>query len=211
MQTAILFLPVGMSALITNTVAGRLVPVLGARAIFVLGWTLCIPGLALFSQIIPESSYWRFTFPGMILYIAGLGIVYITANFVVISSASASDQGAVAGVFNLALQVGGSVLGLAVMTAVANGMNARLGGLGANSTSLSEIGYQSVYYSCIILCSIALFLSLLAIKVPEAMRGTIWKTKPTVDAPGMEPQPQNLLPNTGVETVAVQDKENERA
>ncbi|KAM4057857.1 major facilitator superfamily protein [Hirsutella rhossiliensis] len=174
LRTALLFLPVGVSALLANSVAGRLVPILGARAMFVLGWALCIPGVVLFSLITPESSYWRFTFPGMILYISGLSAVYITANFVVVSSAAKSDQGAVAGVFNVALQVGGSVLGLAVLTAVAEGINSRFGTTGAE---LSEVGYQSVYYSCIILCAIALALSLLAVKVPDAMRGTIWKKK----------------------------------
>ena len=177
LRTAVLFLPVGISALIANTIAGRLVPLLGARFMFAIGWALCIPGVMLFSFITPEISYWRFTFPGMILYIAGLGVVYITANFVVMSSASKSDQGAVAGVFNVALQVGGSVLGLAVLTAVADGINKRFGGPNASPDHLSKIGFQSVYYSCIILCVLALALSLLAIRVPDAMAGSIWKKK----------------------------------
>lgn len=33
----------GVSALIANSIAGRLVPVLGARTMFILGWALCIP------------------------------------------------------------------------------------------------------------------------------------------------------------------------
>ncbi|KND89171.1 Puromycin resistance protein pur8 [Tolypocladium ophioglossoides CBS 100239] len=180
LRTALLFLPVGVAALLANSVAGRLVPVLGARAMFILGWALCIPGVVLFSFITPASSYWRFTFPGMVLYIVGLSAVYITANFVIVSSASRSDQGAVAGVFNVALQVGGSVLGLAVLTAVADGINDRFGD---EAGRLSGVGYRSVYYSCIILCCIALALSLFAIRVPEAMRGTIWSKQVATDAP----------------------------
>ncbi|KAM5441779.1 hypothetical protein MferCBS31731_003039 [Microsporum ferrugineum] len=173
LHTALLFLPVGISALITNTAAGRLVPLLGARAMFVLGWGLCIPGVILFSFITQKTSYWHFTFPGMILYIAGLGVVYITANFVVVSNANKSDQGVVAGVFNVALQVGGSVLGLAVLTGVADGINGRYGSGNAEG-KLSLIGYQSVYYSCIILCAVALVLSLV-VKIPDAMKGSLWK------------------------------------
>ena len=180
LRTALLFLPVGIAALLANSVGGRLVPVLGARAMFILGWALCIPGVVLFSFITPSSSYWRFTFPGMVLYIVGLSAVYITANFVVVSSASKSDQGTVAGVFNVALQVGGSVLGLAVLTAVADGVNDRFGD---EPGRLSEVGYQSVYYSCIILCCIALVVSLFAIKVPESMRGTIWRKQVAATAP----------------------------
>ena len=105
----------------------------------------------------------------MILYIAGLGWVYITANFVVVSSASKSDQGVVAAIFNVALQVGGSVLGLAILTAVAQGIDKKYGiGQPHPEGQLSEVGYQSVYYSCIILCGVGLFLSLFAIKVPNS-------------------------------------------
>ena len=105
----------------------------------------------------------------MILYIAGLGWVYITANFVVVSSASKSDQGVVAAIFNVALQVGGSVLGLAILTAVAQGIDNKYGaGQSRPDGQLSEVGYQSVYYSCIILCGVGLFLSLFAIKIPDS-------------------------------------------
>ncbi|KAK8151159.1 major facilitator superfamily domain-containing protein [Phyllosticta citrichinensis] len=105
---SVLFIPLGVSALNFNTLAGGLVPVLGARIMFILGCSFAIPGVLLFSF-----------FPGMVLY--------ITANFVVVSSASRSDQGAAAGVFNVALQVGGSVVGLAVLTAVAQGVEKRYG------------------------------------------------------------------------------------
>lgn len=104
----------------------------------------------------------------MILYIAGLGCVYITASFVVVSSATKSDQGIVAGIFNVALQVGGSVLGLAILTAVAQGVDSRFDSGQHPSNQFSQIGYQSVYYSCIVLCGIGLFLSLFAIKIPES-------------------------------------------
>ncbi|KKY21300.1 putative transmembrane efflux protein [Diplodia seriata] len=102
--TSVRFVPLGVSALVCNTLSGRLVPVLGARAMFVLGWLLATPGVALFALTTPQSSYWRSTLPGSVLYIAGIGAVYIAANVVVVSGASRSDQGAAAGVFNVALQ-----------------------------------------------------------------------------------------------------------
>lgn len=128
--------------------------------------------MLLFSFIDKDTSYWRFTFPGLILYIAGIGAVYITANFVIVSSASASNQGAAAGVFNVALQVGGAVLGLAVLTAVAQGIDKHST---HDGNGLSHVAYQSVYYSCLILCGVGLLISVFAIEVPESMRGSIWK------------------------------------
>jgi MFS family permease len=174
-HTSVLFIPLGVSALVSNTICGRLVPIFGARFMFVLGWALSIPGVLLFAFINEDTSYWRYTFPGMILYIAGIGIVYITSNFVVVSSASRSDQGAAAGVFNVALQVGGSVVGLAVLTALAQGVEKRYGGKGVPAGELSYVGYRSVYFACVGLCLIGLVLSALAIEVPECMRGSFWK------------------------------------
>ncbi|KAE8397590.1 major facilitator superfamily domain-containing protein [Aspergillus pseudonomiae] len=174
-HTSVLFIALGVSALIFNTLSGRLVPILGARLMFILGWGFSIPGVLLFSFIDHDTSYWRYTFPGMVLYIAGIGAVYITANFVVVSSASRADQGAVAGVFNVALQVGGSVLGLAVITAIAQGIQRRYGDPSLPKDAYGRIGYQSAYYSCVILCFIALLLSVFAIEIPPSMRGTVWK------------------------------------
>lgn len=110
----------------------------------------------------------------MVLYIAGIGAVYVATNFVVASSASKSDQGAAASIFNVALQVGGSVLGLAVLTAIAEGIQRTYGGPEVPSASLGDVGFRSVYYSCVILCGIGFFLSVFAIKVPDSMRGSIW-------------------------------------
>ena len=135
----------------------------------------------------------------MILYIAGLGWVYITANFVVVSSASKSDQGVVAAIFNVALQVGGSVLGLAVLTAVAQGIDKKYGvGQPHAEGQLSEVGYQSVYYSCIILCGVGLFLSLFAIKVPESSSfGKKGPPAPTSSEIPLEPLDDNSQVDNG--------------
>ena len=183
LHTAVLFIPLGVSALIANNSAGRLIPIFGAKAMFIAGWALAIPGTLLFSFISESSSYWRFTFPGMILYIAGIGAVYITTNFIVVSSVAKADQGVAAGVFNVALQVGGSVLGLAILTAVAQGIDKQYGSRSGNGV-LSELGYRSVYYSCVILCGIGLLLSLFVVRVPENLSGRLWKKRAHVDDEG---------------------------
>lgn len=111
------------------------------------------------------------------MYITGIGAVYVTANFVIVSSAPRSDQGAATGVFHAALQVGGSIVGLAVLTAVAEGIEEDHGNRDLARGELSDVGYRSVYYSCIILSGIGLLLNVFAIKVPEAIRGSIWKPR----------------------------------
>ncbi|KAK2877849.1 hypothetical protein FQN49_001142 [Arthroderma sp. PD_2] len=174
-HTSVLFIPLGISAFIFTNLSGVFVPIFGARVMFILGWGVSIPGVLLFSFIDQDTSYWRYTFPGMILYIAGIGAVYVTANFIVVSAASKANQGVAAGVFNVALQVGGSVLGLAVVTAIAQGIQRKYGDPSSKQGVFGHIGYQSVYYSCAILCFIGLLLSVFAVEVPESMQGSIWK------------------------------------
>lgn len=98
------------------------------------------------------------------MYITGIGAVYVTANFVIVSSAPRSDQGAATGVFHAALQVGGSIVGLAVLTAVAEGIEKGQGNHDLARGELSDVGYRSVYYSCIILSGIGLLLGIFAIR-----------------------------------------------
>ncbi|KAL1306890.1 hypothetical protein AAFC00_005535 [Neodothiora populina] len=202
--TSVLYIPLGISALVTNTSAGRLVPILGARFMFIVGWALAIPGVLLFAFITEHTSYWRFTFPGMILYIAGIGAVYITSKLVVVSSASKSDQGAAAGVFNVALQVGGSVVGLAVLTAVGQEIEKKYGDASLPSGTLSHVGYESIYFSCVILCGIGLLISVFAIKVPDSMRGSYWH-KPGQGATQAVPEtsPAGLAEGDEVELVVM--------
>ncbi|KDQ18863.1 hypothetical protein BOTBODRAFT_477605 [Botryobasidium botryosum FD-172 SS1] len=157
-HTSVVFIPLGVAAFISNNLAGRLLPRLGARFMFIGGWFLILPSLVLFRFISETTNYWRFTFPGMILYIAGVGWVYIAANFVVISSAPKADQGAVAGVFNVAVQVGGAVFGLAVLTAVHDAV--------VKKTGDALAGYHAVYYGCMVISAVGLVLSLLFVRPP---------------------------------------------
>jgi hypothetical protein len=139
------------------------------RLQFIIGWTISILGILLFNFVTDNISYWRYIFPGMIMYIAGIGAVYITSNFIVVSSASASNQGAAAGVFKVALQVGGSVVGLAALTAVAEGSEKTRGNPEHAHGELSDVSNRSLYNSCIFLSGIGLLLIVFAINVPETL------------------------------------------
>lgn len=96
-------------------------------------------------------------------------MVYITANTVVVSQATKGEQGAAAGVFNVALQVGGSVVGLAVLTVVDKAVASKYG---------SEMGWRVVYYCCVGLCAVGLGIAWLGVKIEgEGLRGKVWKKR----------------------------------
>lgn len=103
LSTSIRFLPLGVSAFLINMIVPRLLVPLGPRILFVAGWLITIPGVVLLSLLRDGGDYWRFAFPGMILYILGVCTVYLVANIVVVGSAAPEDQGTVAGVYNVCL------------------------------------------------------------------------------------------------------------
>lgn len=60
-----------------------------------------LAGLILLSRMGSGNEYWPFCFPGMILYIAGIGTVYFVGNVTVIGAAKEEHQGTDSGVYNV--------------------------------------------------------------------------------------------------------------
>ena len=85
-------------------VVPRLIFPVGPRILFVVSWIFAVAGVVLLSLMQSRDEYWRYCFPGMILYILGVGTVYLVANVIVVGSAPLRDQGSVAGVFNVSLR-----------------------------------------------------------------------------------------------------------
>ena len=99
--TSIRFLPLGVTAFLVNMIIPHLLRPVGARILLLTSWLLAIAGTVLLSFLDSTADYWRFCFPGMILYILGAGTVYFVSMVEVVTSAPAKDQGSVAGIFNV--------------------------------------------------------------------------------------------------------------
>lgn len=121
------------------------------------------------------DDYWRYCLPGMIFYISGIGTVYFVGNVTVVATASKETQGTVSGVYNVSphpkpismhnrllcqwyslsndttkqmfLNVGGAVLGVALLTLVSNTVTSSKGGESSSSARLD--GYRAGYYTCV--------------------------------------------------------------
>ena len=76
-----------------NMVVPRLIFPVGPSILYVVSWILAIIGVVLLSLIQSKDDYWRYCFPGMVLYIFGVGTVYLVTNVVVVGSAPLKDQG----------------------------------------------------------------------------------------------------------------------
>lgn len=105
LQTAIRFLPLGGTALLVNMIVPHLLQPIGTRLLLVIAWILALAGVLLLVFIDKKSDYWRFCFPGMILYIAGVGTVYFVSMVMAIVSMPKEHHGSVAGVYNVSKSI----------------------------------------------------------------------------------------------------------
>ena len=101
LQTAVYFLPLGVTEFLVNMVLPHLLGPVGTVTLLVISWILALIGIILLSLIESAGDYWLFCFPGMIVYVVGIGAVYYVANVTVVGTAPLNVQGAVAGVFNV--------------------------------------------------------------------------------------------------------------
>ena len=103
LETSVRFLPLGVTAFMVNMIIPHLLKPVGPRILLLVAWIIAIVGVTLFALVGSTADYWRLCFPGMILYIMGVGTVYYVSMVIVVTSAPAADQGSVAGVFNVSL------------------------------------------------------------------------------------------------------------
>lgn len=63
------------------------------------------------------------------------------------------------------------------MTVIAQSINQSVGHANGVNAPYTQVAYSSVYYSCVILSAIGLFLSVVVIKPPESLRGQYWQKR----------------------------------
>ncbi|KAI1348882.1 aminotriazole resistance protein [Xylaria sp. FL0043] len=161
LETSIHFIPLGVTAFLTNMILPRLMSPKGPRIILLISWLFAIAGVTLFTFLHSTNDYWRLCFPGMVLYIIGLASGYYVSLVKVVISASAEDQGSVAGVFNMALNVGGAVLGVAVLTVISNSVALQHGGSTLVEARLR--GYQAAYYGAVAWAALGTIVSIYSV------------------------------------------------
>ncbi|KAH8200510.1 hypothetical protein TruAng_005340 [Truncatella angustata] len=158
LETSVRFLPLGVTAFLVNMVIPHLLGPVGPRVLLLISWLFATAGVVLFAFVRSHDDYWRLCFPGMILYIIGVGTVYYVSMVIVVTSAPAADQGSVAGVFNMSLNIGGAVFGVAVLTVIANSVTSNNGGQDSLAARLR--GYQASYYGAIAWAVLATLISI---------------------------------------------------
>ena len=112
------FLPVAVLIGVGAGAAQRLIPRFGIRSVAIVGMALAAAGLGLMVRVSVHGTYVGTLLPSFVLLAIGLGIAFVPATLIGVSSVSGEDSGLASGLFNTAQQVGGA-LGLAILSTLA--------------------------------------------------------------------------------------------
>ncbi|CAO3690960.1 unnamed protein product [Umbelopsis ramanniana] len=158
LQTALYYLPMGIVAFFSANLVGFITPYTGYRSVLIVGTLLALGGNIGSLFYSTEISFWRLVFPMHIIMGIGLPLPYVGGQNAMIATAPPSETGTLGAVYNTAGQLGAAV-GLAILTAVSNGVN-RNGATGAESIP----GYHAAYYANIAFLAVQVIITLVFIK-----------------------------------------------
>ena len=116
--TGFAFLPVALLIGVAAGVSQQLVPRLGVRTVAIVGMAIAAGGLVLMVRVSVHGTYAGTVLPAYILLAVGLGLAFVPATLIGVSSVHGDDSGLASGLFNTAQQVGGA-LGLAILATIA--------------------------------------------------------------------------------------------
>lgn len=134
-QTMIRFIPTGVAGVFTAYVTGFLLS--RVRANYILVWgTLCvaISSLLYAVPIAPNTIYWAWSFPAMVLAVFGSDTLFPTLTLFTAQSLPSSDQAMGGALINAVGQIGRAI-SLAITTAIQTAVTAKKRGV-----SLKEVG-----------------------------------------------------------------------
>ncbi|MEU5347911.1 DHA2 family efflux MFS transporter permease subunit [Streptomyces sp. NPDC020766] len=154
LDAGLALVPSSLAVILGSKVAPRLLPVVGARNVAVLGALVAAAGFGWQSTMTADGAYLTaIMFPG-ILMMLGAGLSATPLAALATSGAEPGEAGLVSGLINTSRTMGGS-LGLSVMATIAA---ARTGG-GVSPEALAE-GYALVFRTggCVLLGGVVLML-----------------------------------------------------
>jgi EmrB/QacA subfamily drug resistance transporter len=123
LEAGIAFLPFPLGVIISTAIAARTLPLLGARALAGIGFTLGAAGLLWLTRLSPDAAYWTQLAPPMLVVSLGLGQVFVPMSSTALLGVAPSDAGIASALVNTTQQTGGS-LGVAFLNTVATAATA---------------------------------------------------------------------------------------
>ncbi|KAI9290330.1 major facilitator superfamily domain-containing protein [Umbelopsis sp. AD052] len=158
LQTALYYLPMGIVAFFSANLVGFITPYTGYRSILIFGAVLALGGNIGSLYYSVEMGFWKLIFPMHLIMGLGQPMPYVGGQNAIVATAPPSETGTLGAVYNTASQLG-AAFGMAILTAVINGVNPS-GATGADSIP----GYHAAYYANIAFLSMAILIGIFFIK-----------------------------------------------
>jgi EmrB/QacA subfamily drug resistance transporter len=118
LQAGLAFLPMTLAVFTGSWLAPRLVARAGLRKVIAGGMLLTTVGLALFTGVHPDGSYFALVLPGAAVSGLGMGLALVGSTIAATQGVTPAQSGLASGLLNMSRLFGGS-LGLAVLSTIA--------------------------------------------------------------------------------------------
>ncbi|MGA6161183.1 MFS transporter [Amycolatopsis magusensis] len=119
LRTGLAILPgTAVTVLTASQISGRLMAKLSPRLLIAPGMLVTAAGLALLTQLTPDSTYAGAILPAQLVFGLGTGLVMSPSMSAALTDAAPADAGTVSALLSTAQQLGGSI-GIAVLNGIA--------------------------------------------------------------------------------------------
>jgi EmrB/QacA subfamily drug resistance transporter len=175
MKSGLAFVPFSAGIITGATVASRLLPRFGPRAVLVSGLALAGIGLGLFTTIGLHSTYVGLALPGMVIISLGMGLSFVPMSSSALLGVQADDAGVASALVNATQQTGSS-MGAALINTIATSATATyLATHGATATAIAAgtiHGYAAAFIFSTVVVVLAAIAALTLIRTPRgALQG----------------------------------------
>jgi hypothetical protein len=111
------FIATAGTAILWAGPAQALVTKLGPKVVMLVGFVAMAAGMAWYTQIPVDGSYWADLLPGYLLIGFALPFTFIPVSIAALAGVEAHEAGLASGLFNTAQQIGGAI-GVAVTSSI---------------------------------------------------------------------------------------------
>jgi EmrB/QacA subfamily drug resistance transporter len=183
LKSGFAFVPFSLGIITGATLASRLLPRFGPRAVMVGGLALGAAGLVLFSTIDLHSSYVSVVLPAEVIVSLGMGLAFVSMSSTALIGVNPEDAGVASALVNATQQTGGS-MGAALINTIATSATASYlvahGTSQADQAAAAVHGYTSAFIFSAVVLGVAAVSSFILIR-----RG-----RPAPAGPGTDPDPE---------------------
>jgi len=153
------YLPLCFAVGISAGIGAKLLTKVGSRWVICTGALITSGGLLLLASVPVHGSYLANILPGLLVFSAGLGPVFVGVTAAANAGATAERAGLVAAILNAAQQIGGA-LGLAIFSALATSQTDHLLASGVSTHAAATSGFHRALLAGAIFAAAAALVSL---------------------------------------------------